>query len=124
MKELVILINVPKKEYVLYIPCYNKFVTGISDKYVLMKSDKNEALHFSSEDNARNFIKKNKLKSEDYRVICLNNSFHLIINLFLLTSIITLSLMENDSTYYFIARVLYNILIFVAIVFNVHYLKQ
>ena len=113
-----------KKEYVLYIPDYNKFVTGISDKYVLMKSSKNEALHFSSENNARDFIKKNNLKTEDYRVVCLNNSFQLIINLFLLTSIITLSLMENDPTYYFSAKVLYNILIFVAIVFNVHYLKE
>ena len=33
-----------KKGYVLYIPYYNKYVTGISDKYVLMKSDKGEAL--------------------------------------------------------------------------------
>ena len=113
-----------KKEYVLYIPRYNKFVTGISDKYILMRSDKNEALHFSSENNARDFIKKNKLKSEDYRVVSLNNSFHLIINLFLLTSIIILSFVENDPNYYFGAKVLYNILIFVAIVFNVHYLKN
>lgn len=113
-----------KKEYVLYIPDYNKFVTGISDKYVLMKSDKKEALQFESENNAKDFIKKNKLKSEDYRVVSLNNSFHLIINLFLLTSIITLSFMENDPTYYFLSKVLYNILIFVAIVFNAYYLKE
>lgn len=116
--------KLPKKEYVLYIPSYNKFVTGISDKYVLMKSDKDEALHFSSENNARDFIKKNKLKSEDFRVVSLNNSFHLIVNLFLLTSIITLSLMENDPTYYFSAKVIYNVLIFVAIVFNAYYLKE
>ena len=113
-----------KKEYVLYIPYYNKYVTGISDKYVLMKSDKDEALQFASENNARDFIKKNKLKDEDYRIVCLNNSFQLIINLFLLTSIITLSLMENDLTYYFSAKVLYNILIFIAILFNVHHLKE
>ena len=113
-----------KKGYVLYIPEYNKFVTGISDKYVLMKSNKDEALHFSSENKAIDFIKANKLKSEDYRVVSLNNSFQLTINLFLLTSIVTLSLMENDPTYYFGAKVLYNILIFVAIVFNVNYLKE
>lgn len=113
-----------KKGCVLYIPYYNKYVTGISDKYVLMKSSKDEALHFSSEDKARDFIKKNKLKNEDYRVVSLNNSFQLIINLFLLTSIITLSLMENDPTYYFSAKVLYNILIFVAIVFNAYHLKE
>ena len=118
------MIEISKKGYVLYIPYYNKYVTGISDKYVLMKSDKNEALQFSSENKASVFIKKNNLKSDDYRIVCLNNSFQLIINLFLLTSIITLSLMENDPTYYFIAKVLYNILIFVAIVFNVHYLKE
>lgn len=113
-----------KKEYVLYIPNYNKFVTGISDKYVLMRSDKSEALHFSSETNAREFIKKNKLKSEDYKVVSLNNSFQLIINLFLLTSIITLSFVENDPTYYFSAKVIYNVLIFAAIVFNAYYLKE
>ena len=113
-----------KKGYVLYIPYYNKFVTGISDKYVLMKSDKNEALQFSSENNAMDFIKKNKLKTEDYKVVCLNNSFYLIINLFLLTSIIILSFVENDSNYYFISKVFYNILIFVAIVFNAQYLKE
>ena len=113
-----------KKGYVLYIPYYNKYVTGISDKYVLMKSDKNEALQFASENNARDFIKNNKLKTEDYRVVCLNNSFQLIINLFLLTSIIILSFMENDTTYYFLSKVLYNILIFVAIVFNAYYLKE
>ena len=118
------MIDISKKGYVLYIPYYNKYVTGISDKYVLMKSDKGEALHFSSEVNAIDFIKKNKLKAEDYRVVCLNNSFHLIVNLFLLTTIITLSLMENDPNYYFSAKVVYNILIFVAIVINVHYLKE
>ena len=113
-----------KKEYVLYIPYYNKFVTGISDKYVLMKSSKDEALLFSTEDNARDFIKKNKLKTEDYRIVCLNNSFQLIINLFLLTSVVILSLMENDYNYYFYAKILYNILIFVAIVFNAQYSKE
>ena len=118
------MINVPKKQYILYIPDYNKYVTGISDRYILMRSDKNEALHFSSEVNAIDFIKKNNLKTEDYRVVSLNNSFQLIINLFLLTSIITLSLMENDPIYYFYANVLYNILIFVAIVFNAYYLKE
>lgn len=118
------MISVPKKAYVLYIPDYNKYVTGVSDKYVLMKSDKNEALHFSSESNALDFIKANKLKSEDYRVVCLSNSFQLIINLFLLTSIVTLSLMENDPVYYFSAKVIYNVLIFVAIVFNGYYLKE
>ena len=118
------MIEIPKKEYVLYIPYYNKYVTGLSDKYVLMKSNKNEALQFSSENNARDFIKKNKLKSEDYRIVCLNNSFQLIINLFLLTSIIILAFMENDPNYYFGAKVFYNILIFVAIAFNVHYLKE
>ena len=118
------MIEISKKGYVLYIPYYNKYVTGISDKYVLMKSSKNEALQFSSENNAMDFIKKNKLKNEDYRVVSLNNSFQLIINLFLLTTIITLSLMENDQAYYFISKVLYNILIFVAIVFNAYYLKN
>ena len=113
-----------KKGYVLYIPSYNKFVTGISDKYVLMKSDKSEALHFLSEDKAKDFIKKNKLKTEDYRVVSLNNSFQLIINLFLLTSIIILSFVENDPAYYFGSKVLYNILIFVAIVFNAYHLKE
>ena len=121
---MIILINVPKRGYVLYIPYYNKFVTGISDKYVLMKSDKNEAVIFSTEDKARDFIKKNNLKTEDYRVVSLNNSFQLVINLFLLTSIIILSLMENDPTYYFYTKVLYNSLIFVAIVFNVYQLKE
>ena len=118
------MIDISKKGYVLYIPQYNKFVTGISDKYVLMKSDKSKALHFSSENNARNFIKKNKLKSEDYRIVQINNSFQLIINLFLLTSVVILSLMENDPVYYFYAKMLYNILIFVAIVFNTQYLKE
>ena len=118
------MIDVSKKGYVLYIPCYNKYLTGISDKYVLMKSDKGEALHFSSEDKARDFISKNNLKDEDYRVVQINNSFQLIINLFLLTTIITLSFVENDPTYYFSAKVLYNILIFVAIAFNAYYLKE
>ena len=113
-----------KKGYVLYIPYYNKYVTGISDKYVLMKSDKDEALQFASENNAMDFIKKNNLKAEDYKVICLNNSFQLIVNLFLLTSIIILSFVENDPNYYFVAKVLYNILIFVAIAFNVYQLKE
>ena len=116
--------EISKKGYVLYIPYYNKYVTGISEKYVLMKSGKDEALHFSSEDKARDFIKKNNLKTEDYRVVSLNNSFQLIINLFLLTTITILSFAENDPNYYFYARVLYNILIFVAIVFNVYYLKE
>ena len=118
------MIDIPKKGYVLYIPEYNKFVTGISDKYVLMRSSKDEALQFSSENKARDFIKKNNLKVEDYRVVCLNNSFQLIINLFLLTTIITVSLMENDPNYYFCAKVLYNILIFVAIVYNAYHLKE
>ena len=118
------MINVPKKGYVLYIPSYNKYVTGLSDKYVLMKSDKNEALIFSTEDNASDFIKKNKLKTEDYRIVCLNNSFQLIINLFLLTTITILSFMENDPTYYFLSKVLYNVLIFIAIVFNAYQLKE
>ena len=118
------MIEMSKKGYVLYIPYYNKYVTGISDKYVLMKSDKDEALQFSSENSAMDFIKKNNLKTEDYRVISLNNSFQLIINLFLLTTIIILSFVENDPKYYFYAKVLYNILIFVAIVFNVQYLKE
>ena len=113
-----------KKGYVLYIPYYNKYVTGISDKYVLMKSDKNEALQFVSENKANDFIKKNKLKTEDYRIVCLNNSFQLIINLFLLTTITILSFVENDPTYYFLSKVLYNILIFIAIVFNAYYLKE
>lgn len=118
------MLELPKKGYVLYIPEYNKFVTGISDKYVLMKSNKNEAVIFSTEDKAKNFIKKNNLKAEDYRVVYLNNSFQLIINLFLLTSVVILSLMENDPTYYFLSKVLYNILIFVTIVFNAHYLNN
>lgn len=118
------MIEIPKKGYVLYIPSYNKFVTGISDKYVLMKSNKDEALHFPSESKATDFINKNKLKTEDYRIVQINNSFQLIINLFLLTSIIILSLMENDYNYYFISKILYNILIFVAIAFNAYYLKE
>ena len=118
------MIEISKKGYVLYIPYYNKYVTGISDKYVLMKSDKDEALQFASENNARDFIKKNSLKTEDYKVVCLNNSFQLIINLFLLTSVIILSFVENDPNYYFGAKVLYNVLIFVAIVFNAYQLKE
>ena len=118
------MIDISKKGYVLYIPYYNKYVTGISDKYVLMKSDKDKALHFSTESNARDFIKNNNLKDEDYRIVCLNNSFQLIINLFLLTTITILSFMENDPTYYFSAKVMYNVLIFVAIVFNAYYLKE
>ena len=118
------MIEISKKGCVLYIPYYNKYVTGISDKYVLMKSSKDEALQFSSENNARDFIKKNELKNEDYRVVRLNNSFQLIINLFLLTTIIILSFVENDPNYYFCAKVLYNILIFVAIVFNAYHLKE
>ena len=118
------MIELPKKEYILYIPNYNKYVTGVSDKYVLMRSDKDEALHFSSENNAKEFISKNNLKDEDYRVVCLNNSFQLIVNLFLLTSIITVSFVENDPAYYFAAKVLYNVLIFVAIVFNAYQLKE
>lgn len=118
------MIEIPKKGCILYIPHYNKYVTGISDKYILMKSNKDEALHFSSEGNAKEFIKKNKLKTEDYRIVQINNSFQLIINLFLLTSVVILSLMENDLTYYFYAKVLYSVLIFVAIVFNAYYLKE
>ena len=118
------MIEISKKGCVLYIPYYNKYVTGISDKYVLMKSSKDEALQFASENNARDFIKKNNLKDEDYRIVCLNNSFRLIVNLFLLTTITILSFMENDPTYYFLSKVLYNILIFVAIVFNAYYLKE
>ena len=118
------MIEISKKGCVLYIPYYNKYVTGISDKYVLMKSDKDEALQFASENNARDFIKNNKLKTEDYRVVCLNNSFQLIINLFLLTTITILSFVENDPNYYFVAKVLYNVLIFIAIVFNAYYLKE
>ena len=118
------MIEIPKKEYVLYIPDYNKFVTGISDKYVLMRSNKDEALQFATEDKAKDFIKKNKLKDEDYRVVSLNNSFQLIINLFLLTTTTILLLMENDPAYYFSAKVIYNVLIFVAIVFNAYQLKN
>lgn len=113
-----------EKEYILYIPDYNRYVTGISDKYVLMRSNKDEALRFCSEDKARDFISKNNLKAEDYRVVSLNNSFQLIVNLFLITTIITLSFVENEPAYYFIAKVLYNILIFVTIVFNACCLKE
>lgn len=118
------MLTLPKKEYILYIPAYNKYVTGISDKYVLMKSSKDKALHFSSENNAKDFISKNNLKDEDYRIVQINNSFHLIINLFLFTTITILSFMENDPVYYFYAKVIYNILVFVAIVFNAYYLKE
>lgn len=116
--------SLPKKEYILYIPDYDKYVTGVSDKYVLMRSDKDEALHFSSESNAKDFIQKNNLKTEDYRIVLLNNSFYLIINLFLFTTIIILSFVENDPDYYFGAKVLYNMLIFVAITFNAYRLKE
>lgn len=118
------MIELPKKEYILYIPDYNKYVTGLSDKYVLMKSDKDEALHFSSKSNALDFIKSNNLKNEDYRIVCLSNSFQVIINSFLLTSVVILSFMENDPTYCFGAKILYNMLIFVAIVFNAYQLKE
>lgn len=117
------MLTLPKNGYVLYIPNYGKYVTGISDKYVLMKSDKSEALRFSSKSTANDFIKSNNLKTEDYRVVSLNNSFQLIVNIFLLTTIITLSFVENDPAYYFSAKVLYNVLIFVAIVFNAYCLK-
>lgn len=118
------MLELPKKGCVLYIPNYGKYVTGISDKYVLMKSDKNDALNFTTEDKARDFIKKNNLKTEDYRIVCLNNSFQLIINLFLLTTTTILLLMENDPVYYFGAKVLYNVLIFITIVFNTYQLKE
>ena len=118
------MIELPKKEYILYIPDYNKYVTGISDKYVLMRSSKDEALHFSSQDDIHSFIKDNKLNENDYRIVLLNNSFYLIINLFLLTSVVTLSFMENDYNYYFLAKVVYNVLIFVAILFNAYQLKE
>lgn len=113
------MIEIPKKAYVLYIPSYNKFVTGISDKYVLMRSDKNEALHFSTKSNATEFIKNNKLKTEDYRVVSLNNSFHIIVNLFLFTTCSVLSMMNGSIVVYFCSRVLYTALIILAIVFNI-----
>lgn len=111
----------PKKEYVLYIPEYNKYVTGVSDKYVLMKSSKDEALHFSSESNASNFIKKNNLKSEDYRIVSLNNSFYIIVNLLLFTTCSVLSMVDGSISIYFWSKVLYNALIIFAIVFNCQY---
>lgn len=111
----------PKKEYILYIPDYNKYVTGVSDKYVLMKSDKDEALHFSSKNNAYAFIEKNKLKQQDYEVKALNNSFYLIVNIFLFTTITILSMVDGSISIYFWSKVLYNALIFFAIVFNCQY---
>lgn len=111
----------PKKEYVLYIPEYNKYVTGVSDKYVLMKSSKDEALHFSSESNASNFIKNNKLKNDDYRIVSLNNSFYLIVNLLLFTTCSVLSMVDGSISLYFWSKVLYTALIMLAIVFNCKY---
>lgn len=113
--------SLPKKEYILYIPSYNKYVTGVSDKYVLMKSDKDEALHFSSESCAYNFIEKNKLNKQDYEVKLLNNSFYLIVNIFLFTTITILSMVDGSISIYFWSKVLYNALIFFAIVFNYRY---
>lgn len=111
----------PKKEYVLYIPEYNKYVTGVSDNYVLMKSSKDEALHFSNKSNAIEFIKNNKLKNDDYRIVSLNNSFYLIVNLFLFTTITILSMVDGSISVYFWSKVLYNGLIILAIVFNCKY---
>ena len=111
----------PKKEYILYIPDYNKYVTGVSDKYVLMKSDKDEAIHFSTKSSANEFIKNNKLKTEDYRIVSLNNSFYLIVNLLLFTTCSVLSMMNGSIAVYFCSRVLYTALIILAIVFNCKY---
>lgn len=111
----------PKKEYILYIPNYNKYVTGVSDKYVLMKSDKDEALHFSSERSAYNFIEKNKLNKRDYEVKALNNSFYIIVNLLLFTTCSVLSMVDGSISIYFWSKVLYNALIIFAIVFNCRY---
>lgn len=111
----------PKKEYVLYIPNYNKYVTGINDSYVLMKSSKDEALHFSTKSKATEFIKNNKLKNDDYRIVSLNNSFYLIVNLFLFTTCSVLSMMNGSIVVYFCSRVLYTALIILAIVFNCQY---
>lgn len=111
----------PKKEYILYIPHYNKYVTGVSDNYVLMKSSKDEALHFSTKSNAIEFIKNNKLKTEDYRIVSLNNSFYLIVNLLLFTTCSVLSMVDVSISLYFWSKVLYNALIILAIVFNCRY---
>lgn len=111
----------PRKEYTLYIPEYNKYVTGVSDKYVLMKSDKDEAIHFSSENNAIDFIKKNKLNKQDYEVKALNNSFCIIVNLFLFTTCGVLSMVDGSIIIYFCSKLLYNALIILAIVFNCRY---
>lgn len=111
----------PRKEYVLYIPNYNKYVTGVNDSYVLMKSDKDEALHFSNEKSAYAFIEKNKLNKQDYEVKSLNNSFYLIVNIFLFTTITILSMVDGSISIYFWSKVLYNTLIFFAIVFNCRY---
>ena len=113
--------SLPRKEYVLYIPEYNKYVTGVSDKYVLMKSSKDEALHFSTKSNATEFIKNNKLKNDDYRIVYLNNSFYLIVNLLLFTTCSVLSMMNGSIVVYFCSRVLYTALIILAIVFNCQY---
>lgn len=110
-----------RKEYVLYIPDYNKYVTGVSDNYVLMKSSKDEALHFSSESSAYAFIEKNKLKQQDYEVKALNNSFYIIINLLLFTTCGVLSMVDGSISVYFWSKVLYNGLIILAIVFNCKY---
>ena len=111
----------PKKEYILYILDYNKYVTGVSDNYVLMKSSKDEALHFSTKSNAIEFIKNNKLKTEDYRIVSLNNSFYLIVNLLLFTTCSVLSMVDGSISLYFWSKVLYNALIILAIVFNCRY---
>lgn len=115
------MLTLPKKEYILYIPCYDKYVTGISDKYVLMKSDKDEALHFFSENSAYAFIEKNKLNKQDYKVKALNNSFYIIVNLLLFTTCSVLSMMNGSIAVYFCSRVLYTALIILAIVFNCKY---
>lgn len=113
--------SLPKKGYILYIPSYNKYVTGISDKYVLMKSSKNEALHFSSENSAYVFLEKNKLSQQDYEVKALNNSFYIIVNLLLFTTCSVLSMVDGSISIYFWSKVLYNGLIILAIVFNCKY---
>lgn len=111
----------PRKEYVLYIPDYNKYVTGINDNYVLMKFDKDEALRFLTKSSAIEFIKNNKLKSEDYIIVSLNKSFYLIVNLFLFITITILSMVDGSISVYFWSKVLYNGLIILAIVFNCKY---
>lgn len=113
--------SLPRKEYVLYIPEYNKYVTGVSDKYVLMKSSKDEALHFSTKSNVTEFIKNNKLKNDDYRIVSLNNSFYLIVNLLLFTTCSVLSMVDGSISLYFWSKVLYTALIMLAIVFNCKY---